>query len=299
MRILITGGTGFIGSNLALTLRSEGHDVLITGSMYEQQLPEFANSIIYSGLTGIDWERVGAVDALFHQGAISDTRILDEKEMLRANVETSRIVFGEALARGAHTIVYASSTAVYGNLPAPFVETMVPAPQNPYGVSKAALDTYAMEFAIEHPEVRVVGLRYCNVYGPRENHKRQTASMIYQCAQQMLKGNPKLFKFGEQLRDYTYVADVVRANICALTAKKSCVVNCGSGTATSYNDVVTHLNEVLGLSRTPAYIENPYASRYQTHTLCDMHLAQELLDFVPQYGITRGIQEYYDSGYLV
>lgn len=299
MRALVTGGTGFIGSNLALTLQEQGHDVVITGSPYEQVLPSFNKRIFYAGISGIRWDAIGDIDALFHQGAISDTRVYDRDEMMRANLETSKTAFEYAAKHGVKNIVYASSTAVYGNLPAPYREDGPIAPMNPYGESKALLDEYAMEFAAKHPNIRVVGLRYCNVYGPRENHKGKTSTMIYQFAQQMQVGNPRLFKMGEQKRDYIYVKDVVHANILALTAKEDCVVNCGTGSPTTFNDLVETLNRTLSLSRTPEYIDNPYGDEYQSHTECDMTLAKEKLSFVPEYDIERGIQDYFNSGFLV
>lgn len=299
MKILVTGGTGFIGSNIALALLAAGHDVSITGSMYEQELPEFKNKTHFLGATGIDWNTVGELDAIFHEGAISDTRVHDRNQMMRANLETSKEIFERAKERGVRHITYASSTAVYGNLPAPYREDMIPLPLNVYGESKALLDEFAMEFARENPTITVVGLRYCNVYGPRENHKGKTATMIYQFAHQMQHGNPKLFTDGTQKRDYIYVKDVVHANILSLSARESTVLNCGSGNATSFNELVTLLNETLGFSRTPEYIENPFIATYQNYTLCDMRKAKEKLGFVPEYDIRSGIEDYFKSGFLL
>src|SRR3989344_2044288 len=299
MRILVTGGTGFVGSNIALALQDAGHEVIITGSPHEQKLPEFKGKIFYTGILGVDMEEVGPIDALLHQGAISDTRVYDRNEMMRANLETSKVLFEYAATHGCKYITYASSTAVYGNLPAHYREDGPVAPLNPYGESKALLDEYATQFSKGHPSIRVVGLRYCNVYGPREGHKGTTSTMIYQFAAQMQKGNPKLFKHGEQKRDYIYVKDAVRANMLTLTPGESTIVNCGSGKATSFNDLVKILNEVLGTTREPEYIDNPYGAEYQSYTECDMSLAREKLDFVPEYDITRGIKDYFASGFLV
>ncbi|HEY5220738.1 MAG TPA: NAD-dependent epimerase/dehydratase family protein [Candidatus Paceibacterota bacterium] len=299
MRILVTGGTGFIGSNIALDLIARGHDVLITGNDAEQKLPSFKGKYLQPGLSGIDWEAIGEIDAVVHEAAINDTTLLDEREMIRANTDASIALFEYAVAHGCKHIVYASSTAVYGATPAPYIEDKGLEPLNPYGVSKLLLDQKAMAFAALHPEITIIGLRYCNVYGPRESHKGARASMIYQLARQITKGNPRMFKTGEQKRDYIYVKDVVKANILALDAEESCVVNCGSGTATTFNDVVAILNNVMGLHRVPEYIDNPYADRYQNFTQCDMTLAKEKIGFVPQYTPEAGIKDYYESGFLI
>ena len=297
MRVLVTGGTGFIGSNLAVKLLEEGYGVTITGTDAEQKVPGAA--YLQPGFLGIDWAVLGKFDLLFHQAAINDTTLMDKREMFRANVTASAELFRYVARNGCKRIVYASSTAVYGNLPAPYKENCPVQPLNPYGESKAELDDYARQFASEYSDVVIVGLRYCNVYGPRENHKGKRASMIYQLAQQMKNCNPRIFKHGEQKRDYIYVSDVVQANLLAAKAEKSCIVNCGSGAAITFNDLIKILNKVMGTTRQPEYIDNPYADKYQSHTECDMALAKEKIGFVPQYDIERGINEYYARGWLI
>ena len=299
MKALVTGGTGFIGSNLVAHLINEGHEVIITGHDAEQKLPDFKGKILQPSFIGLDWDSIGKVDVLFHQAAINDTTFMDEREMMRANFDSSIELFKRVAANGCKKIVYASSTAIYGDAPAPYKEDTPMNPLNPYAVSKKLLDEFAMKFAKEHPDITIVGLRYCNVYGPGESHKGKRASMIYQLAQQMVKGNPKIFKDGEQKRDWIYVKDVVTANILASQAKESCSVNCGSGKATSFNDLIKHLNEVLNLNRTPEYINNPYADRYQSHTECDMSLAKEKIGFVPKFDAKSGIKDFHDSGFLI
>ncbi|MEK6887006.1 MAG: NAD-dependent epimerase/dehydratase family protein [Nanoarchaeota archaeon] len=298
MRCLVTGGTGFIGSNLAKELKKQGNDVIITGHQLEQDVPGI--KCIYPTFTNLKWEKLGKLDVVFHQAAITDTRILDKEEMFNVNVEASKELFRQVVKYGCKRIVYASSTASYGNEPAPYVEGKTKQnPLNPYGESKKLLDEFALKFAKEHPDVIIVGLRYCNVYGPGESHKGKMRCYPTQVAEQMVKGNPKLFKHGEQKRDYIYVKDVVRANILASKAKQSCIVNCGSGKATTFNEIVEILNKVMRLNRKPEYIENPFVGKYQDYTLCDMSLAKELLGFVPEYDIEKGIKDYYDSGHLV
>lgn len=299
MRILVTGGTGFIGSNLAMELQQQGHEVLITGNATEQNLTDFKGKILEPSLCGIDWDAIGKVDVLYHQAANNVTTCLDEDEMMLANFKAPKQLFEYVISKGCKRIVYASSTAVYGDAPAPYKEDIKPNPLNPYAVSKLKLDEFAMKKAEENPGVTIVGLRYCNVYGPAENHKGKRASMIYQLAQQMKTGNPRLFKFGEQKRDYIYVKDVVRANILASQAKESCVVNCGYGAATTFNDIVRILNDVLGINREIEYFNNPFEDRYQDYTECDMDLAKEKTGFVPEYDVERGIKDYFDSSRLV
>lgn len=299
MRILVTGGTGFIGSNIVRELLRLGHDVVITGHDAEQRLPEFKGKYLQPGFLGIDWDAIGKIDVILHQAAINDTELLDGREMVRANVDSSIALFEYAAKNGCKNIVYASSTAVYGGEPAPYREGVTALkPLNPYGESKKMLEEKAAAFAKAHPDIAVVGLRYCNVYGPGELHKGKRASMIFQLARQMKEKNPRLFKSGEQKRDYIYVKDVVKANLCAMRAKESCVVNCGSGSATTFNKLVEILNKTLSTDRAPEYIENPIADRYQNYTECDMALAKEKIGFVPEFGIEKGIVDYAQSGML-
>ncbi len=299
MRILVTGGTGFIGSNIAIELMRLGHEVLITGHDAEQELPDFRGKYLQPSFLGLDWGGIGRLDAIFHEAAINDTTLLDEREMTRANVDSSLVLFDYAIRNGCKKIVYASSTAVYGGTPAPYVENRGLEPLNAYGRSKKLLDEKTMEFAKAHQESTVVGLRYCNVYGPREAHKGARASMIYQLARQIMKGNPRIFKYGEQKRDYIYIKDAVRANLLALQARRSCVLNCGSGKATSFNDLIKILNSVLGTDRRPEYFDNPYIGKYQDYTECDMTLAKKEIGFVSEYNAEKGIKAYYESGFLV
>ena len=299
MRVLVTGGTGFIGSNLTKELLRLGHDLVITGFDNELKTPEFNGKLITGDLNSIDLNKIGYVDVVFHQAANNDTTLMDRNKMFQDNFDSSKKLFESIIKNGCKNIVYASSTAIYGDIKAPFREDGIKNPLNPYAESKLLLDNYVEQLIEKNNEIVIVGLRYCNVYGPGEGNKGKRATMIYQLAQQMKKGNPKLFKFGEQKRDYIYIKDVVRANLLASKAKESCILNCGSGKDYSFNYIVEVLNRFLGLDRIPEYIDNPYVGRYQSNTLCDMSLAKEKINFIPEFDLDKGIEDYYNSGELV
>ncbi len=299
MRVLVTGATGFIGSNLARELHRQGHEVFSTGTRGEQVLPEVRAQHLGSDFWALDWSEFAPVDVVFHQAAINDTTLLDREEMFRVNVQGAKALFEAAAAHGTPRMVYASSTALYGDAPAPYREDGPVHPLNPYAESKLLLDEMAAAFAREHPAVTIVGLRYCNVYGPGEGHKEKRASMIWQLAQQMRVRRPRIFQWGEQKRDYLWVGEAVRANLLAAASPESGVVNCGSGVATTFNDLIRLLNEALGTDWEPEYFENPYQGRYQDFTLCDMSNAHEKIGFVPAVDIREGIRRYAESGLLV
>lgn len=295
MNILITGGTGFIGSNIVKELMKEDHNIIITGHDAENRIKDFKGKYLQPSFLGLDWDSLPQVDVLFHQAAINDTTNLDKKEMIQSNLESSKKLFNEVVKRGCKNIVYASSTAVYGDALTPYEVDGPKNPLNPYGESKLLLDDFAMDFAKEYPEVTIIGLRYCNVYGPGEAHKNFRSSMIFQLAQQMKVKDPKLFKDGEQKREWIYIKDVVKANLLASKATTSCVVNCGTGSPVTFNQIVQTLNQVLQTNRTPIYIDNPFKDRYQNHTECNMEKTKELINFEPDFNLQSGIQDFFDS----
>ena len=151
------------------------------------------------------------IDTIFHIGAITDTTILDQKHMMYDNVEGFRNVLEFALHHKA-SMVYASSAGTYGSQNTPMKEQHAGHPNNIYGFSKWITDNIA---TAHFKKLHIVGLRYFNVFGPKEYHKGHASSMIFHLYQQIVSGKrPKLFKMGQQKRDFVYVKDVVDANHC-------------------------------------------------------------------------------------
>lgn len=290
MKILITGGAGFIGSNLALELQRD-NDITVMDNLSS------GNKI---NLRGFDGEVInldissplrlkGKFDIILHQAAITDTTFKPDSEMIRHNIESFKNILDLALKNGSD-LIYASSAGVYGNGKTPMQENQELQPLNAYAKSKVLIDKIAKE---NSDKLKIIGLRYFNVFGPREMFKGKSASMIYQLRNQLLAGkNPKLFKFGEQKRDHIYVRDVVNATIKAIKTKKSGIYNIGTGIATTFNDLIKILDEVLGTKSEIEYFENPIREVYQVNTLADTTLAAKELGFKAEFSVKDGTQDY-------
>ncbi len=292
-KVLVTGGGGFIGSNIALALQKEGLAVTVVDDFSHansRNLADFSGDVVRESILEVSEHYFRGVDAIFHQAAITDTTVRDEDLMMGVNVEGSRRLLDFAVK--SHTpFIYASSAAVYGNRPAPLREEMAGSPLNLYGLSKWKTDLLARE-AMNSSSL-IVGLRYFNVFGPHEAHKGKMASMVWQLALQMKAGQrPRIFKWGEQKRDQVYIKDVVLANLLAVKAKRSGIVNVGSGRATSFNQIVQALNKVLGTALEPEYIDNPYREAYQNHTQADLTLARSLLQYKPVWRLMSAVKDY-------
>ncbi len=166
------------------------------------------------------------------------------------------------------------------------------APANVYAFSKVIMDNIATRAVAESPDWIIVGLRYFNVYGPREAHKGVPASMVYHLSRQMKAGQrPRIFKHGEQKRDFVYVKDVVEGSIRALDAQGSGIYNLGSGQARSFNELVDVLNKCLGTNFQPDYIDNPHA-HYQNFTQADLTNARSALGYEPRFPLEDGVRDY-------
>lgn len=300
--ILITGGAGFIGSNLALKLQKDYPDskILILDDFSSANFKNLKGfkGIVYSCDVSTDeiFFKVEEFkpDVIFHLASITDTTVTDQEYMIRRNIDGFKNIL-ELAYDNESVVVYASSASVYGNVKEhiPLKEDREKSPENVYAFSKYIMDNLATEFS-EKTSLKIVGVRYFNVYGPREAHKGKFASMIYQLYLQMKSGQrPRIFKWGEQKRDFVYVKDAVDATILASKAPRSTVYNVGSGEATSFNDVIKYLNYALGTNLEPEYFDCPY-DFYQEYTQADMTKIKEELGFVPRYSIQRGIKEYVD-----
>ncbi len=282
--IVVTGGAGMIGSNLVRALNQSGYDDIVV-------VDDLTDGTKFNNLVGaritdyhdkndfLSLLANGAFvvpQAVFHQGACSSTTEWDGKMMMRENFAYSKALFHYCQD---HKIpfIFASSAAVYGNSRDFAEHEANEIPLNVYGYSKKLFDDYvrARSGNLTAP---VVGLRYFNVYGPREAHKGSMASVAFHLYNQVLKGeNPKLFaahdgvEAGQQSRDFIYVDDVTAVNIWAWKSGKSGIFNCGTGRAEPFLNVANATIGSLGKGKVE-FIEFPdhLKGRYQSFTQADI-----------------------------
>lgn len=295
MHCIVTGAAGFIGSKLVEGLNRRGiTDVIAVDNLaHADKFRNLANAEIADYLDQADFianlERFeGAVEAVFHQGACSDTMETDGRYMLDNNYTYSRRLLDWCQDEEV-PFIYASSASVYGAGPDFREERRYEKPLNVYGYSKFLFDQYVRRM-LETKNAQVAGLRYFNVYGPNEQHKGRMASVAYHAYQQLLGGGKvKLFvgsgdyADGEQRRDFVYVEDTVDVNLWLLERRDvSGVFNCGTGRAQTFNELAAAvINAVQGTRLSVKemvqkglieYIPFPagLADKYQSYTQADL-----------------------------
>lgn len=309
--ILITGGAGFIGSNLAFYFQEHFPDAHIVIFDIFRSEATFSNGNLqsfghYKNLIGFHGDIICGnlnskadlsqldkydFDYIFHQAAISDTRVYDQEIIMQTNVNSFYDILEMAKRMNA-TLVYASSAATYGSMPSP--QTVGKEnPENPYGFSKYAMDQIAYRYMRENPSMNIVGLKYFNVYGAREFFKDKTSSTVIQFGHQILAGKtPRLFEDSDEIvRDFVYIKDVIQANIKACNPKKSGVYNIGTSRPRSFQDIADILQKELGTDYGTEYFPNPFTG-YQMHTQADISTSNEFLDYSPQWELEEGIRDY-------
>jgi len=246
--IVVTGGAGFIGSNIVKGLNDAGEeDILVVDNLSNAEKHLNLNSLSIADYLDKDdylnsLNKFQNVSAIFHQGACSSTTEQDGKYMMSNNYEYSKTLLNHCL-KNKIDFLYASSAAVYGNGEKGFVEERESEyPLNVYGFSKFAFDNY-VRLILPKAESQVMGLRYFNVYGPQENHKGRMASVAFHLFHQLQEtGKMKLFEgSGNFRRDFIHVADTVKINLHFYESKSSGIFNAGTGKARSFEDIATTL----------------------------------------------------------
>lgn len=299
---LVTGGAGFIGSNIAHELVRRGARVRVLDNFATGRRANLAGiedqvEVVEGDLRRLaDVEKAMAgVDVVLHQGALGSVprSIADPVASHEANVTGTLHVLQAARAAGVRRVVYASSSSVYGDTPVlPKVEEMAPAPKSPYAVSKLAGEHYCRVFSGVYG-METICLRYFNVFGPRQDPHSQYAAVIPKFIRAMLRGErPVIFGDGTQSRDFTYVDNVVSANLLAAEAPgaaldgAACNVACGE--RFTLLELVGTLNAILATRLDPAF--QPPRPGDVLHSHAAVGRAQRLLGYRPAVGFAEGLR---------
>ncbi len=330
MYTIVTGAAGFIGSNIVKALNARGVTKIIAVDNLSKA-EKFRNLIdceVADYIDKLDFiERIqaghfdGEVDAIFHEGACSDTMETDGRYMMENNYRYSTILLDWCLDQDVQ-FLYASSAATYGASSVFREEREFEGPLNVYGYSKFLFDQIVRQRLLKEPSSQIVGFRYFNVYGPREMHKGRMASVAFHNFNQFrAEGKVKLFEGshgypdGGQMRDFVFVEDVAKVNLFFFEhPEKSGIFNLGSGRAQSFNDVaVAAVNGCLrvksgandsaprGLAelRTQGlleYVAFPEAlkGKYQAFTQADLTKLREAGYEAPMASVEEGVSQYID-----
>ncbi|MEE8321567.1 MAG: ADP-glyceromanno-heptose 6-epimerase [Gammaproteobacteria bacterium] len=307
--IIVTGGAGFIGSNLVKSLNDIGReDILVVDDLSDGtkfrnivdcSLQDYMDKDEFRRLIETENFVTGDIDIIFHQGACSTTTEWDGRYMMDNNFTYSKILLHFALKHGI-PFIYASSAAVYGGGKVFREERQFEAPVNVYGYSKFLFDEYVRKI-ITRAESQVVGLRYFNVYGPREQHKSSMASIAYHLNRQVQAGGKlRLFEgsggyvHGEQRRDFIFVEDVVATNLwMQVHPGISGIFNVGTGVSRSFNDVARSIIDCHGNGEIE-YIPFPdqLQGSYQNFTEADISALRQAGYKADFTSVEEGIRTY-------
>ncbi|MCP1392897.1 MAG: SDR family oxidoreductase [Methanothrix harundinacea] len=291
----ITGGAGFIGSNLAEAL-ADGNEVVVVDDLSAGRRENLAGidvELLEGSILDLDLLR-GAFegcDCVFHQAAVASVQrsVEDPISTSRVGVEGTLNVLVAARDSGADRVVFASSAAVYGDSPIlPKREDMRPEPKSPYAASKLAGEGFCLAFN-EVYGMRNVALRYFNVYGPRQDPASEYAAVIPKFVSAYLAGKaPVIFGDGVQTRDFVYVQDVVRANILASEGSVPGVYNIASGTRMSLNELSGLVKKITGSELEPIYSEARAGDIRDS--VADVGCAEEI-GHSPKYTMEEGLRD--------
>lgn len=297
MKILVTGGAGFIGSNLVHDLVEEDHEVIVvdnlsTGSA--ENISDIMGEIKFikaSCAEALKIEELKGLDGIYHYGIPSTTQLYRDDKSLVGQAVNEFIEILELAKREDCKVVYASSSSVYnGNVP-PFREDMTVHIKDFYTEARYLMERMAKLYN-DFYGVRSVGFRFFSVYGPREEAKKNFANLVSQFIWDMKKGKPPLiYGDGTQTRDFTYVDDVNHGFKLGMENDISGdVFNLGTGKCYSLNELVDILNEVLDTDIKPVYKENPIQN-YVQETLADASKARKCFGFEPRVHLEEGIRK--------
>jgi UDP-glucose 4-epimerase len=300
MKVLVTGGGGFIGSNLVRALLGRGDDVRVIDNFSTGNRANLADltgevEVVEGELRS--YERVHAatrgVEVVFHQGALPSVprSVQDPLTTGAVNVEGTLNVLLAARDEGVRRVVFASSSSVYGNSnELPRVETQNPDPISPYGVSKLAAERYCVSFSRVYP-LETVALRYFNVFGPNQDPSSQYAAVVPLFITAIADGRPvPIYGDGNQKRDFTYVVNVVEANLLAADAEgvNGTIVNVATGRATSVHELADTIGSMLGL---PVERElYPERTGDVRDSYAHVARARELLGWEARVGLEDGLR---------
>ncbi len=299
-KLLVTGGAGFIGSNICKELISQGCfvrvvDNLLTGK--KSNLASVIDKIDFiqadMGDADVAQSAMKDIDVVLHQGALpSVPRSVDDPALTHRHcVDATFALLLAARGAGVKRFVYAASSSAYGDTPSlPKVETMTPMPLSPYAAAKLVGEYYCSVF-YEVFGLETISLRYFNVFGPQQDPASQYAAAIPAFVTAILKDEPPtIYGDGEQSRDFTYVDNVVEANLLAARAKqtKGEVINIACGEAVTVNAIIDMINDLLSRDIKPNYTD-PRPGDVK-HSLADITLAQKLIGYKTKVPFKQGLQ---------
>jgi nucleoside-diphosphate-sugar epimerase len=300
-KFLVTGGAGFIGSNICRKLVSQGCfvrivDNLLTGK--KSNLASILDKIDFleadMGDEDVARSAMKDVDVVLHQGALpSVPRSVDDPAATHKHcVDATFTLLLAARDAKVKRFVYASSSSAYGDTPTlSKVETMLPSPLSPYAAAKLVGEYYCSVFCKVYG-LETISLRYFNVFGPHQDPASQYAAAIPAFVTAILKDKPPtIYGDGKQSRDFTYVDNVVEANLLAARAKQTRgeVINIACGKAITVNEIIDMINELLGKNVKPLYAA-PRPGDVK-HSLADITLAKKIIGFAPRVSFRQGLEK--------
>ena len=299
MNVLVTGGAGFIGSNIAERLLELGHKVKIIDNFstgHRSNIDKFIKDVeLFEGdIRGYHTvtDAVKGSDVILHQAALPSVprSIIDPITTNEVNVGGTLNILNAAKVHKVKRIVFASSSSVYGNNPTlPKHEKMLPVPLSPYAVSKNAGENYMRSFNLLYG-IETISLRYFNVFGPKQDPNSQYSAVIPKFIKAINNGiQPTIFGDGKQSRDFTYIANIVDANILAAT--KDCdtplLMNCATHDQITLNRLVDEINILTNKNVRPIYSSKRPGDIL--HSYADIGLIKETLDYKPKIDFVTGL----------
>ncbi|WP_058982263.1 NAD-dependent epimerase/dehydratase family protein [Halobacterium sp. CBA1132] len=294
-RVLVTGGAGFIGSNLANHLAAD-NDVVALDNGYLGTPENLDDAVEYVEANVLDDDLpTEGVDVVYHLAALSSRQMLEEnpREGARVNIEGFVNVVEQAHDDGCNTVVYASTSSAYGSRTEPSPEDMDLEAATGYDASMLGRERYAEYYNSFYDDITCAGMRFFSVYqgyGGNEGHKGEYANTVSQFADKIANGeSPVLWGDGSQTRDFTHVDDIVRGLVTTAEHELTGVYNLGTGDAYSFNEMVDLINDALGTDVEPEYEPIPLEN-YVHDTCADISKIHEATGWEPQISFAEGVE---------